>query len=339
MEDLTAPFLLEPVWRSDGAWVALRAHCPASQLQDLAAMLAQQDLTAWPVYWQPEPGAADGIAPDALPKGIHALLPPDALLVNGARRLSATHTPPAPALVSGVVQTGIAQGLPQDVWCTGPWPRTGQATQTASRNPAQPVLLQLLSLIVSDADTEELEAVFARSPQLVLRLLRLVNSVAVSGTRKAQSLHQAIAVLGRRQLRRWLQLLLYAEQYVPDGGVPPLLLLVALRARRLESWAAAGWLGGVSADAAFLAGMLSCLDVLFGEPLPALLGDLPLDPLLMRALLEGAGELGAALARMPQLEAADLTALAQWSAAHSVEWRHTEVATLAWVSQLARSMA
>ncbi len=146
-------------------------------------------------------------------------------------------------------------------------------------------------------------------------------------------------MLGRRQLRRWLQLLLYAEQYVPDGGVPPLLLLVALRARRLESWAAAGWIGSVSADAAFLAGMLSCLDVLFGEPLPALLNDLPLDPVLLRALLDGEGELGLALQRVAQLEAADLSVLAHWPAAHTLEWRHTEVATLAWVYQLARSMA
>nr|WP_314900749.1 HDOD domain-containing protein [uncultured Deefgea sp.] len=98
-----------------------------------------------------------------------------------------------------------------DMAC-GNW-YTVASTSTHSANPSKPVLLELLSIIVSDAETTTLETTLTKAPQLMLNLLKLVNSVGMGNATPARSIHQAITILGRRQLQRWLQLLLYAEQY------------------------------------------------------------------------------------------------------------------------------
>jgi hypothetical protein len=72
-------------------------------------------------------------------------------------------------------------------------------------------LNRLLGLILDDADTGELEAIFKPEPGLTLNLMRLTNSAASGVRQKITSVRHAITVLGRRQLQRWLQLLVYAD--------------------------------------------------------------------------------------------------------------------------------
>ena len=84
-------------------------------------------------------------------------------------------------------------------------------------------LLKLLSLVVQDADTREIEEIFRQEPKLSYNLLRLVNSVAVGPKTPITGFNQAITVLGRRQLQRWLQLLIYANQFGQAGQPNPLL--------------------------------------------------------------------------------------------------------------------
>ncbi|MDQ6619015.1 MAG: EAL domain-containing protein, partial [Pseudomonadota bacterium] len=72
--------------------------------------------------------------------------------------------------------------------------------------PAKLALLRLLSLALNDAETREIEDEFKRHPNLAINLLRLVNSVAFNPTHAITSLRHALVVLGRKQLRVWLQL-------------------------------------------------------------------------------------------------------------------------------------
>lgn len=94
-------------------------------------------------------------------------------------------------------------------------------------------LLELLSLIVADADTAEIEGIFRQEPKLAYSLLRLVNSAANAPRSVITSFSQAINLLGRRQLQRWLQLLVFADQNSGQHA-NPLLQKAATRGRMME---------------------------------------------------------------------------------------------------------
>lgn len=155
-------------------------------------------------------------------------------------------------------------------------------------------LLQLLSLVTQDADTREIEEIFRQEPKLSYSLLRLVNSAALSLRTPVTSFSQAITLLGRRQLQRWLQLLVYAD---PGGDhqTNPLLLWAAMRGRLMElafhHLDPAPQLA-IEADSAFMAGIFSLLDVLLNLPMEEILSQLPVASPVKLALTERAGPLG-----------------------------------------------
>ncbi|NJM12378.1 MAG: HDOD domain-containing protein [Synechococcaceae cyanobacterium SM1_2_3] len=88
-----------------------------------------------------------------------------------------------------------------------------------------------MNLVLGDVEVGAMEEEFKRYPNLTYKLLRLVNSVAFGIPTKIHSLRQALLLLGKRQVQRWLQLLLFTQQ---TGGAPghPLLTLAALAASR-----------------------------------------------------------------------------------------------------------
>jgi len=84
-------------------------------------------------------------------------------------------------------------------------------------------------------------------------------------------------VLGRRQLQRWIQLLLYT---VGDAASQnsPLLQLAASRGRLMELLAKAQRPGsGDYHERAFMVGILSLLDALLGLPMTEILSQLSLN--------------------------------------------------------------
>ncbi len=148
-------------------------------------------------------------------------------------------------------------------------------------------LLKLLNLVKQDGDTREIEAIFREEAKLSYNLLRLVNSVAVGARTKISNFSQAIAILGRRQLQRWLQLLIYANN-LADGNAPnPLMQLAAARGRQMELLSAAiEPIPDIPElnDNAFMTGLFSLLSVLINLPMGEILKELPLQDEVVEAL-------------------------------------------------------
>lgn len=187
---------------------------------------------------------------------------------------------------------------------------TARNQQLKKADVARLKLLELLALIARDADTAEIEEVFREQPKLAYSLLRLVNSAANAPRSPVTCFSQAINLLGRRQLQRWLQLLVYADRN--DGKNPnPLLQKAATRGRLMELLAQAQGICGNGAqhtdDVAFMVGTFSLLDALLNLPMPEIIEQLPLPEPVRIALVGHDGALGRLLEALSLADARDLS--------------------------------
>jgi len=195
-------------------------------------------------------------------------------------------------------------------------------------------ILGLLALLASDADARELELLLKQDPALSYHLLKLANSAAFAVNTTITGYAQAIAVLGRRQLQRWLQLLLYARSEA--DGLPNLLLpLAALRAGQLEMLCKRDGGDRDAQDLAFMTGAFSLLDRLLGMPMAEILADLPLPAHVVAALLAREGVLGRRLALSESGPDAALLADADVDAA---AWWDSQLHAHHWAIQVARNV-
>jgi EAL and modified HD-GYP domain-containing signal transduction protein len=180
-------------------------------------------------------------------------------------------------------------------------------------DPSTLALLHLLGLVLGDAETVEIEQAFKHDPTLTYNLLRLVNSVGSGVTQKINSLKHAIVVLGRRQLQRWLQLLLFTLHHRASSQYPsPLMQLAATRGRLLELLA--GHEPGRDPDyqdRAFMAGLMSLLDALLEMSLADIITHLNLSDEVRLALLERGGPLGRLLRLAERSEQGDFEGTAE----------------------------
>ncbi len=207
-------------------------------------------------------------------------------------------------------------------------------------DPSQLALLQLQGLIMRDADIQAIEQVFKQHPNLTYNLLRLVNSVALGINRSIASVSQAITVLGRAQLLRWLQLLLFS---LPSGSAypNPLLLLAATRGKMMELLAARQQHDAAFCDEAFMAGILSLIDTLINKPLADIISELNLGERLAAALQSREGDLGALLKLVESVEHPDpaLTqALLRQAGALSLnDLTMAEIEAMSWANRIAET--
>ncbi|MBP0597064.1 HDOD domain-containing protein [Herbaspirillum sp. LeCh32-8] len=152
-------------------------------------------------------------------------------------------------------------------------------------------LLKLLELVARDADAGDLESLLKQDPALSYQLFKLVSSAAFGFSAHITNFTQAINLLGRRQLQRWLQLLLYAR-FPGDESANPLLPRAAARAALMEALAQRVECTEEELDRAFITGMFSLLDILLGMPLNDIIEPLKLPVDMVNALTTRSGRLG-----------------------------------------------
>lgn len=170
-------------------------------------------------------------------------------------------------------------------------------------SPSQRVIMQLMAHFVSDADMSEIARVIKQDASLSLTLLRLANRSAFGAARQIDSLGQALTALGRHQLQRWLQILLYAETGGAGGLASPLLMLATTRGRLLELIAEKIRPGDRDiADTAFTVGVMSLMDALFNSPMDEILQQFPVASEVKDALLTRSGLYGDMLRLVEHIE-------------------------------------
>ncbi|MCE7913424.1 MAG: HDOD domain-containing protein [Nitrosomonas sp. PRO4] len=163
-------------------------------------------------------------------------------------------------------------------------------------DPGKLSLLKLLTLVMGDNEIEEIEKEFKHQPGLSYNLMRMVNSAANGLPQKINSIKHAIMILGRKQLQRWIQLLLYSSNQSDDSMSNALMQTAATRGKFMELIAVAERPHDKNHhERAFMVGILSLLDTLLGIEMQQIIDKLGIPEDMSQALLTRDGRLGLAL--------------------------------------------
>ena len=143
--------------------------------------------------------------------------------------------------------------------------------------------LRLISEVNSSSfDIDSIENIIKSDPVLTLRLLKYLNSAYFSFRSEIKSIHQAIAMLGPKRIKRWTTVVTTAD--LSEGKPIELLKESFFRAKFCET-IGQNIESNIFLDDFFLMGLLSYVDAFFGQPKEVLVGDLPLSNNIKHALL------------------------------------------------------
>ena len=178
-------------------------------------------------------------------------------------------------------------------------------------------MLEIMGLLQDeDVEFEKIEKVIARDAALSFKLLKIINSASVALSRKIESISQALILLGQKELRRWLTLLLLTN--INDKCPAELMSTAFIRGLFGEKMAVAA--GRESeASSVFFAGLLSLLDAILRRPMKQVVKGLPLSAAIKDALIKGTGPLGTYLLMMKAYEQADRKNIREHAGALGIE--------------------
>lgn len=169
--------------------------------------------------------------------------------------------------------------------------------------PLQITIVQLLRQLIEDVEDAAIVHIIKQDVSLSLTLLRMANTPIFGLATRVDSLRQALLLLGRRELQRWLQILLYAGAGRVSGGISPLLALATTRGKLLELIAQKCWSNDIkAADIAFTVGIMSPLDALFDLPMSQVLDQIAVGDDVAEALLQHQGQYGDLLTLIERCE-------------------------------------
>lgn len=196
-------------------------------------------------------------------------------------------------------------------------------------------LLNLLRLVQGEAETPEIAAAMKHDPVLTFRILRYLNSPAIGLNHRIDSISQALIMLGRQRLTRWLAILLFS---VNEANFADWMLVEsALTRGKLMEELAMLTSPPLPPDPLFLTGIFSCLERLLQQPLHEIIEELPLAKEISLALLERSGPYAALLAVAEASESHDPAQLQDAAVDAGISPKNINTALLgatAWASEV-----
>ncbi len=157
-----------------------------------------------------------------------------------------------------------------------------------------------------EADFPQMTQIIRRDVGLSYRLLRLVNSAYFGMRYKIKDIQHALAVLGMREVRKWVSLL----SMIGIGRDKPdeLVRMSVIRGHFLETLVERHRSG--DPEQHFIIGLFSLIDVILDQPMEEVLGQLSLTPEVSRALL-GEGPARSLIAVVAAFEKGDWESVSQ----------------------------
>jgi EAL and modified HD-GYP domain-containing signal transduction protein len=131
--------------------------------------------------------------------------------------------------------------------------------------------VQVLSIATRDVyEVSELEQAILREPSLCYRLLRYLNSAAF-GLFPIRSIRHALSLLGQREIRKWLFIVVAIS--IARDRPSELISSALVRAHACEALAE---ICRVDSNGAFMVGILSLMDAILDRPMGVVISHLPL---------------------------------------------------------------
>ncbi len=152
--------------------------------------------------------------------------------------------------------------------------------------------IQYLNFIIeinkSNYDLNELETIISRDISMSYKLLRYVNSAYFKRSSETTSLKQALLILGKDEISRFLSLIGLAN--LASNKPDELIKSASIKAKFCENL---GYVSGCGAHYGelFLLGLFSNLDAILDQPMKEIIEKLPLGISFKEALVNRQGEL------------------------------------------------
>lgn len=182
---------------------------------------------------------------------------------------------------------------------------------TKGQTTIEPLKVNYLELMntVNDADYELTEAadIIGRDTALVLSLLEMVNRIAINS--KVTSIRHAAAILGQRELKKWINTVITKELCADKPN--EITRLSLLRAKFAECLAPAFGLGAKASEL-FLMGLFSVLDIILNVSMQEALDKVNVSKDITEALMNHKGEFADIYDFMLAYENADWQEVCRW---------------------------
>ncbi|CAG0998913.1 Cyclic di-GMP phosphodiesterase CdgJ [Methylophilaceae bacterium] len=201
-------------------------------------------------------------------------------------------------------------------------------------NPSYTSVLEILNMLSHDADNRQIEAGFKRDAALTFKLLRYINSVGFGLSCEIQSIGHALSILGRRQLYRWLTLLMVTAG---ENATSPALMKTSVTRGRLTELLGMSYFDKHERDNLFIVGVFSMLDAILEMPMEKVLEKVQLPDAVTEALMDRQGIYGPFLQLAEACEDADrhrIVMLADSLQYDPNKVNDCHIAALAWVEEL-----
>jgi EAL and modified HD-GYP domain-containing signal transduction protein len=155
-------------------------------------------------------------------------------------------------------------------------------TKKKMLNPSQLAIISIINKIEEKNDSNIIAQEIKKEPEIALNLLNFINSPFFYFRKSITSLRQAISMLGLKNLKKWLFMLLYSG-ISGNFATDPLLILAKSRAEIMSKLAK---ILGANEEKAYLTGLLSLLDVIFETKIEEVLEKIKIDKEIKEALIQ-----------------------------------------------------